>query len=409
MAEDAPKNEEPLRPDVPASQDPPTSNAGAAALLDEQQNAAITALKYRERVVRQALSTSVQTKQAALNQQLVKSQEAAAAAKAAEEAAEARVAEAKTTADARVAEANTTAAARVAEAKTTAAARVASVEAKVLEAREKHTTRLREMANQHSTRNAELKEVALERFLQRVLEIAKEIDTIAKQIKEPSTEVQVLVLANGKVLDTLRAKAGPAQRMQNVLTEVLGPQRSRRPASTAHTWNTAGNQLPLVHARGGTTVQDPNFEMGAEVDANKDGNGRFYAATVSGVNADGTYDITYSDGGYKEVGVLAMNVRPRGWTAAAADSDDSDDDGEFEMGAEVDANKDGNGRFYAATVSGVNADGTYDITYSDGGYKEVGVPAMNVRPRGWTAAADSDDSDDGDGNYIHSFGRPLLF
>ena len=369
MAEDAPKNEEPLRPDVPASQDPPTSNAGAAALLDEQQNAAITALKYRERVVRQALSTSVQTKQAALNQQLVKSQEAAAAAKAAEEAAEARVAEAKTTADARVAEAkaaaeaaanataearvaeakttadarvaeaNTTAAARVAEAKTTAAARVASVEAKVLEAREKHTTRLREMANQHSTRNAELKEVALERFLQRVLEIAKEIDTIAKQIKEPSTEVQVLVLANGKVLDTLRAKAGPAQRMQNVLTEVLGPQRSRRPASTAHTWNTAGNQLPLVHARGGTTVQDPNFEMGAEVDANKDGNGRFYAATVSGVNADGTYDITYSDGGYKE----------------------------------------------------------------------VGVPAMNVRPRGWTAAADSDDSDDGDGNYIHSFGRPLLF
>jgi len=87
-------------------------------------------------------------------------------------------------------------------------------------------TALLKRHDQRIAHDAKLKEAALRRFLQRVMDIANEIDAIAKEIEpqsEPQSErVDKLLEQNTGVKKALAGSEDDEQRMQSVLTKVLG-------------------------------------------------------------------------------------------------------------------------------------------------------------------------------------------
>jgi chromosome segregation ATPase len=239
----------------------PAEGATPAARLDEQRIETLVIMEKRAAAIHQAWRESLQTEQTALKQKLFESEQSREAAKeaaedaakaakeAAEEAAraaEARVAAAeaaaKEAADAREATAedaaeeaaraaDTRVAAAEAAAKEAADARVAAANAAAKEAAkaasEKNDARIdsfRKAAKRQLASNTDLHDTALARFLQRVGQIAKEIDEIADKINKPQSQtVMDIVLKNQSVHDALKAgDRSDAERMKSVLTNVLG-------------------------------------------------------------------------------------------------------------------------------------------------------------------------------------------
>jgi hypothetical protein len=265
----------------------PAEGATPAARLDEQRIETLVIMEKRAAAIHQAWRESLQTEQTALKQKLFESEQSREAAKeaaedaakaakeAAEEAAreaEARVAAATATAtatakeaaaeaaraaEARVAAAeaaakeaadareataedaaeeaaraaDTRVAAAEAAAKEAADARVAAANAAAKEAAkaasEKNDARIdsfRKAAKRQLASNTDLHDTALARFLQRVGQIAKEIDEIADKINKPQSQtVMDIVLKNQSVHDALKAgDRSDAERMKSVLTNVLG-------------------------------------------------------------------------------------------------------------------------------------------------------------------------------------------
>jgi chromosome segregation ATPase len=232
----------------------PAEGATPAARLDEQRIETLVIMEKRAAAIHQAWRESLQTEQTALKQKLFESEQsreaakeaAEDAAKAAKEAAEEAAREAEARVAAATATATATAKEAAAEAARAAEARVAAAEAAAKEAAdareaaanaaakeaakaasEKNDARIdsfRKAAKRQLASNTDLHDTALARFLQRVGQIAKEIDEIADKINKPQSQtVMDIVLKNQSVHDALKAgDRSDAERMKSVLTNVLG-------------------------------------------------------------------------------------------------------------------------------------------------------------------------------------------
>lgn len=117
------------------------------------------------------------------------------------------------------------------------------------------------------------------------------------------------------------------------------------------------------------------FKVGDMIEARWKGGSVWYKGTISAVAADGTYSIAYSDGD-KESGVKEANVKlqaaPAPAPAAAVVK--------FKVGDKVDSHWKGGTVWWKATITKVNANGTYDVLFDDGD-KESGIAAASVRVR----------------------------
>lgn len=117
-------------------------------------------------------------------------------------------------------------------------------------------------------------------------------------------------------------------------------------------------QAPVVTAK---------YAVGTKVEARWKG-GMWYKGTVAAIAADGTYSINYDDGD-KESSVKESNIKLQAVAAPAA---------AYKVGDKVDAHWKGGQVWWKATISKVNADGTYDVNFDDGD-KESNVPAISIR------------------------------
>ena len=121
------------------------------------------------------------------------------------------------------------------------------------------------------------------------------------------------------------------------------------------------------------------FKVGHSVAACYHGGEDWFEGTVAAVNADGTYDVNYSDGDH-EAGVTADHIKSM--SDINNESPDVDEDAAlaaaFKVGHSVAACYHGGEDWFEGTVAAVNADGTYDVNYSDGDH-EAGVTADHIK------------------------------
>jgi hypothetical protein len=111
----------------------------------------------------------------------------------------------------------------------------------------------------------------------------------------------------------------------------------------------------------------------ASVTANFGGRGRWFPAVVSAVNTSTcTYTLTYCDGD-RETSVPPTRVRASRSTCTCRYRT-------FRIGAQVNTNYQGRGRYYAGTICGCSSRTQFKICYSDGD-KEARVPRSRVRCR----------------------------
>jgi hypothetical protein len=94
---------------------------------------------------------------------------------------------------------------------------------------------------------------------------------------------------------------------------------------------------------------------GEKAEARHGGQGKWFGCAVDKVHGDGSADLTYDDGD-KEKKVGRHRIRRKGDTARK----------ELAMGEAVDARHGGGKKLFAGKVTKVHADGSCDITYSDG-------------------------------------------
>ena len=148
------------------------------------------------------------------------------------------------------------------------------------------------------------------------------------------------------------------------------------------------------------------YKVGDKVEGNFLGEGTYYKGNISKVNADGTYNIKYTDGsGDTESNVsakmirkptvkpdaaattvkpdaAATTVKPDAAATtvkpdAAATTTEKPTSGAYKVGDKVEGNFQGEGTYYKGNISKVNADGTYNIKYTDGS----GDTESNVSPK----------------------------
>ena len=124
-------------------------------------------------------------------------------------------------------------------------------------------------------------------------------------------------------------------------------------------------------------AESSKFKVGDKVEAD-DGSGMYYPGKITKKNTDGTYDITFDpesglfDGTYAETDIRKV-VKGGKPDAAAATS-------VYKVGDKVEGNFLGEGTYYKGNISKVNADGSYNIKYTDGsGDTESNVSAKMIR------------------------------
>merc|ERR1719197_285458 len=129
---------------------------------------------------------------------------------------------------------------------------------------------------------------------------------------------------------------------------------------------------------------DSSFAPGDRVEAQFNGKGKSYPATVKKDNGDGTYALDYDDGD-KEANAKAEHIKAMSGGSAPASGDSS-----FAPGDRVEAQFNGKGKSYPVTVKKDNGDGTYALEYDDGdkeaNAKAEHIKAMSVAPENESAA-----------------------
>jgi hypothetical protein len=132
-------------------------------------------------------------------------------------------------------------------------------------------------------------------------------------------------------------------------------------------------------------AQSGEFEVGDKVEVNS-GSGMYYPASIDKKNTNGTYDIKFdskvgiSNGTYDKTSIrkavakktVKTAVAPKGGEADAAAATSV-----YKVGDQVEGNHLGEGTYYKGNISKVNADGTYNIKYTDGS----GDTESNVSPK----------------------------
>ena len=136
-----------------------------------------------------------------------------------------------------------------------------------------------------------------------------------------------------------------------------------------------------------TAAGSGRFDVGASVEANYRGKGKWYPGNISRDRRDGTYDVDYDDG-EKETRVGAEFIRPVDAPAlpaveSAAPLPLASPSLPLSLneGDTVVADYRGRGKYYPGKISRVRLNGTYDVDYDDG-EKELGVHAEFIRPLG---------------------------
>jgi hypothetical protein len=124
--------------------------------------------------------------------------------------------------------------------------------------------------------------------------------------------------------------------------------------------------------RGGSTGA---LDVGTLVEADYRGKGKFFSGKISRVRLNGTYDVDYDDG-EKEMMVAKDLIRAKSSGNSRNDSKSS----ELEVGAAVEADYRGRGKFYSGKIARVRPNGTYDVDFDDG-EKEMGVPRDLIKPK----------------------------
>jgi hypothetical protein len=114
------------------------------------------------------------------------------------------------------------------------------------------------------------------------------------------------------------------------------------------------------------------------VEGNYRGRGRWYPGKVVRVRLDGTCDVDYDDG-EKEQSVARDLVRTLGGSAGThSPRSSSGRVRRLEVGAKVEADYRGRGKWYPGKIARDRGDGTFDIDYDDG-EKESRVEERMIR------------------------------
>mgnify|MGYP003328269067 CR=1 FL=1 len=122
---------------------------------------------------------------------------------------------------------------------------------------------------------------------------------------------------------------------------------------------------------GAEPTESEHFAEGDAVEARFEGGEDWFAGRISRVNADGTFEIAYDDGG-RDSRLRARFVRREGGgkkkKTSRRDDSGTDTAGEddFARGDKIEADYKGKGKMYAGEITRVHDDGTYNIRYDDG-------------------------------------------
>ena len=155
------------------------------------------------------------------------------------------------------------------------------------------------------------------------------------------------------------------------------PANVRRPPATelGQRSQATGAAAPEPSQAAGEGASSASLAVGATIDANYGGKGKWYPGQVEAFNEEsGTVDVLFDDGD-RERGVMLCNVRLR----APAAVEGQPGSPPFGAGDAVEGRFGGKDKWYPGEVLRINADGTVDILYSDGD-KETSVPPHFVRP-----------------------------
>ena len=124
-------------------------------------------------------------------------------------------------------------------------------------------------------------------------------------------------------------------------------------------------------------IRTPAFALASKIEFQSKGNTAYIPGVIVGLNAGGTFDISYSNDNI-ELNVVAEKIR-----SADGESGVPVVPTVFALGSYIEAKKDtildvATTSWYSGSVAGVNVDGTYYITYDDGNSAR-GVLEANIR------------------------------
>eukprot|EP01041_Mallomonas_annulata_P000208 gene208-376_t len=139
--------------------------------------------------------------------------------------------------------------------------------------------------------------------------------------------------------------------------------------------NTARPTTAFGSPKRGAGAVTKAFLEGDLVEAKFEGKGRYLPARITRDHVDGTYDLSYEDGG-REMRVPRNMIRPMGSVGAASAIENTSH--LFSKGDRAQVNFRGGPKWFAGVISNVNANATIDILYDDGD-SEMNVPFNRVR------------------------------
>lgn len=124
------------------------------------------------------------------------------------------------------------------------------------------------------------------------------------------------------------------------------------------------------------------FSIGDLVDSRYKSGSSWFPGSIEGVNADGTFDVLYTDGD-RESTVAFTLLRSRRQAAESETGDSYTEEYEtdkLEKGIQIECRYKGGTDFFPGVISGVNFDGSYEIEYDDGDVESnVTVDLIKIR------------------------------
>ncbi|ETW05478.1 hypothetical protein H310_03241 [Aphanomyces invadans] len=198
------------------------------------------------------------------------------------------------------------------------------------------------------------------------LEFIRVMDAVAPQQAPPSPAA----FANGDVVEA-RYK-GKAKYFPGVILRVGAANQSFDIAydDGEIELDVARNLIKLVGRNEPQDKEGTGWRVGQKVEARYKQRQKYYKGKIARARSNGTYDIEYDDG-EKEIGVAKDMIRVLV---------ELEERPQFEEGDLVQAQYEGNARFYNGTIVRCRLDGSYDIKYDDGDV-ETFVASERIRKR----------------------------
>lgn len=138
-----------------------------------------------------------------------------------------------------------------------------------------------------------------------------------------------------------------------------------------------------------STESPRRYEVGDTVNARYKGGTKLFAAKISRVRSDGTYDLEYNDGD-SETRVSSDFIER---VSDAANKKTDSKRNELGTGAKVRARYKKGAKWFPAKITKVRTDGTFDLRYDDGD-EELRVDREYIEPEVITKKTSNDDDED---------------